>query len=64
MVEFRLVVFPDPIFHACQKKWVLETAYFIFIKLHQNDGALVFSNLLHQLDGIEDYIPHYVPMIC
>ena len=34
----------------------------IFIKLYQNAAASLFSNIT--LDSIEDYIPHYVPVIC
>ena len=50
------------IFHACRKKGSWKLPIPIFIKLYWNAVALLFSNIT--FDSIEDYIPHYVPMIC
>ena len=54
-------MFQTPFFMPAEK-WVLETAYSISVEVYQNAVALLFSNIT--LDGIEDYIPHYMPMIC
>ena len=50
------------IFHACQKKGSWKLPIPISVEVYQNAVVLLFSNIT--LDGIEDYIPHYVPMIC
>ena len=59
MIEVSRV--PRLHFSCLQEKWVLETAHSISVEVYQNAVALLFSNIT--LDVIEEYIPHYVPMI-